>query len=264
MNAAAARPATIALLAALLAAATGCSSGKAPAPVATVPATSTVVPTPTPVATPTAPARGPVTTPGTGSAARAAILKKAKSELGLTGTVTVNQLFVQDGAAVGDLWPPSGPRIFFALQGGPNAWRLAWSAPFGASRATASALAAAGPEMFADLAKALDFKKKVTKPVITPAAPTLASFETFAMKSAKTFAGSTYTGTFTVQAKIAKSSNSSWWGNAIAEPAESGLEPIGVWAHYSSGKWTGEIADFSTDGADAAYFPADVLAKLAL
>jgi len=264
MNAATARPVTVALLAALLAAATGCSSGNTPAPVPTALTTSTVVPTSTPVATPTAPARGPVTKPASGGSARAAILKAAKSELGLSGTVTVNQLFAQDGAAVGDLWPASGPRILFALQGGPNAWRLAWSAPFGSSRATADGLTAAGPGIFADLAKALDFKKKVSKPVVTTASPTLASFEAFALKSAKTFAGSTYTGTFTVQAKIAKSSNGSWWGNAVAEPAESGLEPIGIWAHYSAGKWIGEIADFSTEGADAAYFPADVLAKLAL
>ena len=263
MNVVTARQATVVLIAALAIAATGCAADNPPAPTTTQ-ATTTVAPTSTPVVTPTAPARGPVTTPASGSSARTAILKYAKSGLGLSGTVTVNQLFAQDGAAVGDLWPASGPRIFFALQGGPDAWRLAWSAPFGSSRATAGGLTAAGPDTFADLAKALDFKKKASKPVVTPAAPTLASFETFALKSAKTFAGSTYTGTFTVQAKIARSSNGSWWGNAVAEPAESGLEPIGIWARYSAGKWTGEIADFSTEGADAEYFPADVLAKLAL
>ena len=99
MNAATARSVTVALLAALLAAATGCSSGNTPAPAPTAPTTSTVVPTSTPVATPTAPVRGPVTKPASGGSVRAAILKTAKSELGLSGTVTVNQLFAQDGAA---------------------------------------------------------------------------------------------------------------------------------------------------------------------
>jgi hypothetical protein len=264
MNATIARPVAIVLLAALVAAATGCAPAATTSPGPTVPATTTVAPTSTPVATSTASTRGPVTTPSSSSVARAAILKSAKTDLGLTGTVVVNQLFAQDGEAVGDLWPASGPRVFFALDGGPDAWRLAWSAPFGSSRASAAALTAMGPETFADLAAALDFTKKVSRPVVKVAAPTLSSFETFALKSTKSFAGASYTGSFTIQAKIAKDSKGVWWGNAIAEPTEAGLEPIGVWGHYSKGKWTGEIADFSTEDADAAYFPADVLAKLSL
>jgi hypothetical protein len=238
----------------------GCSSGTQATPVVTAPATSTATPTST---APAAPVRGPITTPASGSAERAAVLKAASLGLGISGKVTVYQLFVQDGSAVGDLQPATGSRTFFALSGGPGAWDLVWSAPFGSSLAAADALSAVNPDALSGLAAMLDFTKKASKP-LTKAAPTLASFEAFALKSAKTFAGATYAGDFTIRGKIAKDSTGAWWGNALAEPTETGLESIGVWARYSNGTWTGEIADFSTEGADAAYFPADVLPKLAL
>jgi hypothetical protein len=202
-----------------------------------------------------------VTSPAAGSASRAAILQAVAKGLAVSGSITVYQLFSDTVAAVGDVQASSGPRTFVALTGGPSAWKLVWTAPFGSSLANANDLVTSAPRVSAELAGRLNFKKVVKKPAV---APTLSSFKAFALKSAKSFAGSTYTGGFTVTAKIAKDSTGIWWGNAMSEPATSGLEPIGVWGKYSGSKWTGEVADFSTDGADAAFFPADVLAKLAL
>jgi hypothetical protein len=102
---------------------------------------------------------------------------------------------------------------------------------------------------------------KVAKPAT---APTPASFNAYALKSAQTFAGSAYTGTFTMSAKIAKDSTGVWWGNALATPSDGSLEAIGVWGHYVNGKWTGQIADFSSDTAEAGFFAPDVIAKLTL
>lgn len=258
------RTASIVLLAGLLLAVTGCSSAGSATPIAPTAPTATVVPTTSAPATKVAEA-GPITTPASGSATRAAILKAASSGLGVSGTLTVYQLYVQDGAAVGDVLPAGGSRTFFALSGGPDEWDLAWSARFGSTLANTAALTKADPELFTALAKKLDFSKKAPTTAAKPAAPTLASFKAYALKSAKSFAGTTYTGAFTIQSKIAKDSTGAWWGNAIAEPSGSeDLEAIGVWGRYSGGKWTGEIADFSTDGADAGFFPGDVLSDLAL
>jgi len=261
MHAHTSRTASIVLLAALLLVVTGCSSANDAAP--TTP-TTTVVPTASVPATKTVVA-SPITTPASGSATRAAVLKAASLGLGVSGTLTVYQLYVQDGAAVGDVLPADGSRTFFALSGGPDAWDLAWSARFGSTLANTAALTKIDPELFTALAKKLDFTKKAPAPAAKPAAPTLASFKAYALKSAKAFAGATYSGAFTIQSKIAKDSTGAWWGNAIAEPSDSeDLEAIGVWGRYSGGKWTGEIADFSTDGADAGFFPGDVLTDLAL
>lgn len=257
----ASRTLALALLLTLLVVATGCSSGGSAAS-----ATPTITSEPTATtATATTPVSGPITTPTAGSAVRAALLKAISIGLGTSGKLAVYQLFVQDGSAVGDVQPSGGSRAFVALTGGPGSWNVAWSAPFGSTLANASSLQGAGSGAFTGLAASIDFTKKVPKPAAKPAAPTRASFEAFALKSAKSFAGTAYTGDFTIQAKIAKDSTGAWWGNAIAEPSDAaGLEAIGVWAHYSAGTWTGEIADFSTEGADAGYFPSDVLAKLAL
>jgi len=188
------------------------------------------------------------------------------SGLHLTGGVIVSQLFLQDGAAVGDLRPASGKRVFFALKGGPSHWKLAWSALFGSAQANATSLTEADPEAFTDLARSIDFNKVVgtSTGTGTGPGPSLMCFEGFARKSAKDMAGATYKGQFTIQAKIAKDSSGTWWGNAIAVPSEAGLESIGVWGRWNGTDWKGEIADFSTEGADAGYFPADVLSKLAL
>jgi hypothetical protein len=223
-------------------------------------ATSTVVPTSTPVEVPAVSA-GPLTSPGTGTAQRAAILSAVSEGLGLSGKITVFQLYAQDSAAIGDIQQGSGARVFFAVTGGPDAWSLAWSTPYGSTTANVKALSAASPLVSAELAAKMNWKKKVTQPA---SAPTLASFKAFALKSAKNTAGSAYTGTFTITAKIAKDSTGVWWGNADAAPSVDGLESIGVWGRYSKGKWTGEIADFSTEGADAAFFPGDVLPLLQL
>jgi hypothetical protein len=223
--------------------------------------TASVAATAEPVEAPVA-SQGPVITPAAGTALRAAILKAASSGLGVTAKLTVVQLFSQGSAAVGDVQPAGGTRMFFALTGGPDEWSIAWSAPFGSALANLDALETAAPQVSPALAAKLSWTKKLPKPA--PKAPTLASFESAAMASATSFAGSTYTGTFTVTAKIAKDSTGVWWGNAMAEPSESGLEPIGVWAKYTGGTWACEIADFSTEDAEAAFFPADVLAKVTL
>jgi hypothetical protein len=263
MYARASRTVTIALLAALAITVTGCSSDNNATPQAPVTTTGSAAPTSAPAAAPVA---GPITSPASGSATRVAVLKAASRGLGVSGTLTVYQLFVQDAAAVGDVKTASGSRFFFALSGGPDAWDLVWSAPFGSTLANADSLTKVDPTAFTGLAGKIDFAKKA--PAATTAkpaaAPTQASWEAFALKSAKSFAGSTYTGDFTVTVKIAKDSKGVWWGNAMAEPSDPGLEPIGVWGKFSGGKWTGEIADLSSDGADAGFFPADVLAKLAL
>lgn len=204
---------------------------------------------------------GPIVTPAAGSAIRAAILKAASAGLSVSGSLTVHQLFAQGSAAVGDITPAGGTRTFFALTGGPGAWKLVWSAPFGSSLANAAALESAAPFVSPALAAKVVWNKTA---VSVSAAPTLSSFESFAMKSAKSFAASAYTGPFTITARIAKDSTGIWWGNASAVPATGGLDPIGVWGSYSAGKWSGQIADYSSEDAEAGFFPADVIAKITL
>lgn len=255
---------TTALLAtALVVTLAGCSAPKSagPAKIAPVPTTS-VEPTEVPPAPEVTESTGPIYTPAAGSADRASILAAVKSGLKLTGTLTMNQLFVQGDACVGDVSTASGSRSFFALTGGPSSWTLAWSAKAGSSLATVDALVTAAPEVSADLAGKLDFAKVVTKSTTPTKAPTVASLKSFALAQAQRYAGASFTGTFTVEARIARDATGKWWGNALATPADNSLEPIGIWAQYGAGKWTGEIADFSTDNADAGFFPADVLAKL--
>jgi len=227
----------------------------------TVQPVSTETAEPTSTGEPTGPAvsTGQITTPASGTAARTAVLKAVSKGLGVSGTLTVYQLYVQGTAAVGDVKPPSGSRTFFALTGGPDAWKLAWSAPFGSSLATVEGLLGAAPEVSADLAAKLDFEKVVKQPV---KAPSLSSFKSYALKSAQSMAAGSYDGTFTVTAKIAKDSTGEWWGNAIVEPTDESFESIGIWGHYVSGKWKGEVADFSTEDADAGFFPSDVLSAL--
>jgi hypothetical protein len=229
-------------------------------PATTAVTSSTAEPTSTSVEAP-AGSTGTIVVPAKGSALRTAILKAAGTGLGLSGDITVYQLFSQETAAIGDILPAGGTRVFFAVMGGPDAWSIAWSAPFGSSLANADALESSVPLVSPGLAARMVWNLKVAKVV---AAPTLASFQAFALKSAQTYAGSTYTGSFTMTAKIAKDSTGVWWGNALATPADAGLEPIGIWGHYANGKWTGEIADFSSDTAQAGYFAPDVIAKLTL
>jgi hypothetical protein len=236
-----------------------------PVPTTSPEPTSSVVATDSTSATPTG--TGPISTPASGSSTRAAILDAASKGLHVSGGITVYQLFVQGGTAVGDILPSSGSRTFFALTGGPKAWKLVWSAKFGSSLANADAIVSADAAVSAQLAAKLDFTKVAAKTPTTTkstAAPSPSSFQTFARKSATTFAGGSFTGTFTIEARIAKSSDGSWWGNALVSPGDDSLEPIGVWGRYVAGKWKGQIADFSTDNAEAGFFPADVISKLEL
>jgi len=242
----------------LLIAATALAACAAPAPTGTGTGTTTtgtpvatasVTPTAGPVEVP-AVSSGPITTPGTGTALRAAILEAASAGLGVSGKITVIQLYSQDSAAIGDIQPSTGSRVFFAVTGGPDDWSIAWSAPFGSTLANITAMQKASPLISPELAAKLSWTKKVAT---VASAPSLASFKAFALKSAKNVAGATYTGTFTITAKIAKDGNGVWWGNAI-----------GIFGRYSKGKWSGEVADFSADNAEAAYFPGDVLPKVTL
>jgi hypothetical protein len=257
------RTAVFIALAALALAATACTTTPpvaANVSVVTPTATASVQPTASPRTGPVA-SSGPIVTPASGGALRKVILKAASTGLGVSDSITVYQLFSQGSASVGDILPAGGVRVFFALTGGPDAWALAWTAPFGSTQANAAALEAAAPLVSLELAMKIVWDRKVTGPV---AAPTLASFETFAMKSARSFAGTVYTGPFTLTAKIAKDSTGGWWGDASAQPATSGLDPIGVWGHFTAGKWSGQIADLSSDEAETDYFPADVIPKLTL
>jgi hypothetical protein len=252
-------------LAALVLALAACSSAK-PADTGvettgTPVATSSVEPTIAPTAVSTT-SSGPIITPGTGTALRAAILDAAINGLGWSGKPTVIQLFSQGTAAVGDIQSTTGKRVFFAVSGGPDDWSFVWSTLFGSKSAKTTALLAAAPEVSPGLAAKLSWKKKAPK--AASATPSLSSFNAYAMASAKSMAGADYTGTFTIVSKIAKDSTGVWWGNAIATPSEDGLEGIGVWGMYSNGTWDGEIADFSSEAALAAYFPADVLDALSV
>lgn len=221
--------------------------------------TETIEPTSTDEPVGPAVSSGQITTPASGTAVRSAVLKAVSRGLGASGTLTVYQLFVQGSAAVGDVKTASGTRAFFALTGGPDAWKLRWSAPFGSSLATVDEMLGAAPEVSAELAAKIDFAKVVRKPVKPP---TLSSFKSYALKSAQNMAAGSYDGTFTVMANIAQDDAGEWWGNAIAEPADESFEVIGVWGHYVGGKWTGEIADFSEEDADAEFFPEEVLSAL--
>lgn len=244
-------------------AASGCTQPAQPAgtgSVTTAVTSGTMEPTSTPMKAP-AGSTGTIVVPAKGSALRTAILKAVSTGLGLSGDTTVYQLFSQETAAIGDILPADGTRMFFAVAGGPDAWSIAWSAPFGSSLANIDALESSVPLVSPALAAKMVWDLKVAK---VAAAPTLASFKTFALNSARTYAGSTYTGSFTLTAKIANDSTGVWWGNALATPADTGLEPIGIWGHYANGKWSGEIADFSSDTAEAGYFAPDVIAKLTL
>lgn len=256
-------------LAALMFALSACSSpGPSSAPSATPTitpvATSSVVPTGTEAPEAPVASSGPIITPASGTALRAAVLKAASAGLGFSGKLTVIQLFSQGAVVVGDIKSATGSRMFFALSGGPDEWKVAWRAPFGSALANLDALTAAVPEASPELAARLAWNKKAPTVATATKAPTLASFEAFALKSATSMAGGSYTGTFTVSAKIAKDSSGVWWGNAVETPSVEGLEDIGVWGKYSSGTWTGRIADFSSGDAPAAFFPADVLNKLSL
>lgn len=263
-------PGKILILPVLVALALTLAACSSPQP--TVPAGTTGTPAATSSVEPTTPAQaapavssGPITTPANGTALRSAILAAASKGLGVSGGLTVIQLFAQGSAAVGDLQPATGSRMFFALTGGPDHWSIVWSARFGSALANADAMAGAAPLVSPELAARIVWNKKVAKAKpATANTPSLSSFEAFAMKAAKNMGGDTYTGTFTITARIAKDSKGVWWGNANAEPSVEGLEPIGVWGKYSGGKWTGEIADFSEEDAEAAFFPAEVLSKLAL
>lgn len=263
MHARTARLVTPVIAIALVAVVSGCSPAapaSSPSKIAPVPTTA-AEPAPAESPAQVAESTGPIVTPKSGSAERTAVLVAVKTGLGLAGTVTVNQLFVQGTAAVGDV-SASGARTFFALTGGPASWKVAWSAAAGSKLASVDQLVAAAPEVSADLAGKLDFAKVIAKSTAPVKAPTLASFKSYALAQAQSFAGASFTGTFTVEARIAKDSKGAWWGNALATPADQSLESIGVWAKYTGGAWKGEIADFSSENADAAYFPADVLARL--
>lgn len=248
------------LIALVTVAIAGCGPKKTALPTISGVPTSTVEATSTDDATDIEVSSGQIVTPATGTALRNDVLAAIASALATrAGKLTVIQLFVQGGAAVGDVKTPSGSRWLVALTGGRDAWTVTWRAPFGSSSASVARLLDAAPEVSTDLVAKLDFEKKVAKPA---KAPSLSSFKSYALKSAQSMAEGTYDGTFTVQAQIAQDDAGEWWGNALLEPADEGLEWIGVWGHYTGGKWTGQIADYSEEDADAGFFPEEVLPVL--
>jgi hypothetical protein len=227
-----------------------------PSVATTAPATSTAV----------AVSSGPISTPAVGSAQRTAILDAVRAGLGTKSQFVVEQLYVQGAdlsapAAVADLRPVSGgSRVFVAVTGGPSAWKLAWSAPFGSSGANVKALLGAAPGVSPELVRKLVWD---LKPASGPSsAAMMTSWRLFATKQVNHFAGSGYTSGFTFTFKVAKDKQGRWWGNALGQPKKSGLESIGLWGRYKNGAWTGQIADFSDPHLDAKFFPADILAKI--
>lgn len=206
---------------------------------------------------------GQVTEPS--GAERAAIIQAAANGIGMKGSLTAVQVYVQDGNAVGDLRGEEGARELFALAGGPKAWRLVWSAPFGAKRATADSLAAQFDGSFKDLAAKLDFDLKVAAnaPSGGPA-PTLMCLVGYVRTTAAKSSDAAYTGTFDVNAKIGKDASGVYWGNATAEPEASGAVPVGVWAKWDGAAWTGKVAPDASGKPGAAYFPAEVISQLGL
>ncbi len=225
---------------------------------------------------PPSPGEGAVTRTTPGGAATAAIMRVSTAASGLSGSVRVVQLYVQGGNALADLKSETGKRAFVALSGGPDAWRLVWSAPFGSPEASAKALTAKYPGAFTELAAAVDFQKSVPDAVTAPAGsaapgsataaqtPTLTCLKASARETARQSAGAGYTGDFTVQAKIAKDSAGTWWGNAVAKPTVGGADTIGVWSKWDGKKWVDEIATTGSGSAPASHFPASVASKLGL
>lgn len=253
------RALTLVVVALTVAALSGCAQRSQELPVINGTPTITAEPTSTVEEPLVEVSTGAITTPAKGSALRAAVLKAAAKGLGASGTLTVNQVFVQGGAAVGDVTTKSCARSFFALTRGTGSWKFAWSAPFGSSRVAVEKLLDAAPEVSPELAAKLDFDKTTPKPVKPP---TLGSFRSFALKSAQSMAAGSYDGTFTVNAKIARDDSGEWWGNALLQPSDEDLEWIGVWGHYVGGKWTGQTADYSEEDGDADFFPPEVLTTL--
>lgn len=259
-----ARLAPLALLVTLTLA-SGCAAPAAPArpaPAPAAPATGSAAPA-SPQVEATAPvvavSSGQITKPSLGSPVRAALMDAARKGLGLTSKFVVYQLYVQGKVAVGDLKPESGgSRTFVAWSGGPDAWKVVWTAPFGSSEANAAGLAgveAVSPELAAKLVWNL--------PAPATDAAMLASFKKYAQASVKSFAGA-YTGGFSYTYRIAKTPAGVWYGNCLAQPNQPGLEPIGIYGKYSGGKWGGRVAEFGVENDDAAFFPASVLSALQL
>lgn len=258
------RFASIAVLAAVTLAA-GCAAPAAQAPAPSGVATTPAAPATSAVATIAPPAAavtvssGAITKPRMGSPLRAALMESARKGLGLSTKFVVYQLYVQGTAAVGDIKPESGgSRTFVAWAGGPDAWKVVWTAPFGSGDANAAGISTVKP-----VSPELAGKLVWNLPAPVSDAAMLASFKKYAQTSVKNIAGA-YTGGFTYTYRIAKTPAGVWYGNCLAQPNQPGLESIGVYGKFAGGAWGGRPAEFGNENDDAAFFPASVLAALQL
>lgn len=266
MNARSNRFAAVLLLAMLVAPAAGCATkpagtGKAGATAAvTTSAPSASATAASAAATGVVVSSGPITKPLIGSAVRTALMEAARKGLGTSSKFIVLQLYVQDGVAVGDVKPESGgARAFVAWTGGPIAWKMVWTAPFGAADAAADAVRIAVPAASPELVGKIVWKL----PLPAGDAAMLSSFKKYAQTSVKSVAGA-YSGGFTYTCKIARTPGGAWYGNCLAQPNQPGLESIGIYGKYSGGKRGGRVAEFGVNDEDALFFPSSVLSQLQL
>jgi hypothetical protein len=256
---------------------TGCFGAKTPKPEEDGPplqATTTVEPSSTAEATapageqePSIPeATGPITTPAVGSAVRTALMDALRKRLGTSGQFVVNQLFVQDGYAIGDVKPATGgDRLFVVWTGQPPQaqanvpWSVAWSSRPGKS--SSSAARKAVPGLSDALVQRFDWDK--TFP------PTEDQLRSQLKKDAVTWSKSLMTGKgqpYSVHSvKMKRSESGTWYATVVVNPhntATEAYESIWFWCKYTAGKWTGEPVTGGDDRDPNSYFPTDVQGAL--
>jgi hypothetical protein len=222
-------------------------------------ATSTVEATTTAEDTTTPPAEtqktGEITTPKSGSKVRTALMDAARSYLKTDSVFTINQLYVQDDIAVGDITPTTGGSRVYVVWQGPD-WEVVWTAKPGTD-ATKKKVMAAVDGLTDKLADKIDWTKtapvseSVLKSTLTANARSWA-------KSLMDGKGQPYAVT---ELKLAKDSKGRWWATITLQPKETATEAyesIWFWCKYTSGKWSGEAVTGGDERAPGSYFPSDV------
>jgi hypothetical protein len=136
------------------------STGSAPAATPADPAASQPAPT-TPAEQPAAPAApaapGAVHTPQKDTAERKALMDAARAYFGTSSQFYVNQLYVQDNLAVGDIAAvKKGKRTLVVWQGQP--WKVIYVGAW--SGLTAGVLLQQAPDITPELAGSINFAKK--------------------------------------------------------------------------------------------------------
>jgi outer membrane murein-binding lipoprotein Lpp len=204
---------------------------------------------------------GPITTPASGSKTRNALLSAARKKLGSSTDLTVHQLYMQDGTAIGDLQPASGSRAFFAWVKTDGTWTATERWAFGSASANAVSVARALPDFTDELIGKINFKLAKPKTSGTGSASSMKSSLTTAVKawtkSAMDGQGQPYKVTLI---KVAKDSKGTWWGRAVVAPTGE-YERLQFWAKYSGSNWSGDAQD-PEPPAPKTYFPSSVLSDL--